>query len=89
MIVVDSRGSTVDAFLTLLVCLHGEFLVLIYRTAKYAGSSAIGYHRRRVDCVQNMGYQNHRISWVFVKITMDEVRFCVVCSIPVEFGNWG
>ena len=36
-----------------------------------------------------MGYQNHRISCFFVKVSVDEVRFCVVCSVPVEFDRLG
>ena len=36
-----------------------------------------------------MGYQNHRISWFFVKVSTDEVRLCVVCSVPVEFDRLG
>jgi hypothetical protein len=36
-----------------------------------------------------MGYQNHRISWFCLKASMDEVRLCDVCSVPVEFDRLG
>jgi len=36
-----------------------------------------------------MGYQNHRISWDFVKVIVEEVWVCEVCFVPVEVDRRG
>ena len=36
-----------------------------------------------------MGYQNHRISWDFVKVVVEEVWVYEVSLVPVEFDRRG
>jgi hypothetical protein len=36
-----------------------------------------------------MGYQNHRISWDFVKVIVEKVWVCEVCFVPVEVDRRG